>query len=153
MEIHGEIKGSILNQPTIGNVNKNSIFGIYGYLTSLTALNVDTSKALKVALRNEIEEGNASIFCNVDGKQTKEYSIKIEEIFLDNDSNNKSFLIKVTDENLINKTGGIIRGLSGAPIIQNGKFIGAVTNVLVQNPKIGYGVFADLMIKEMKAGD
>ena len=150
MENHGEIKGSILNQPTIGNVNKNSVFGIYGDLTSLTSLNIDTSKALKVALRNEIKEGKATMLCNVDGNKTKEYEIEIEKIYLENDSNNKSFLIKVTDENLINKTGGIIRGLSGAPIIQNGKFIGAVTNVLVQDPKVGYGVFADLMIKEMK---
>lgn len=150
MENHGEIKGSILNQPTIGNVNKNSVFGIYGDLTNLTSLNVDISKALKVALRNEIKEGKATMLCNVDGNQTKEYEIKIEKIFLENDSNNKSFLIKVLDENLINKTGGIIRGLSGAPIIQNGKFIGAVTNVLVSDPKVGYGVFADLMIKEMK---
>jgi len=150
VENHGEIKGSILNQPTIGNVNKNSVFGIYGDLTNLTSLNVDISKALKVALRNEIKEGKATMLCNVDGNKTKEYEIKIEKIFLENDSNNKSFLIKVLDENLINKTGGIIRGLSGAPIIQNGKFIGAVTNVLVQDPKVGYGVFADLMIKEMK---
>lgn len=150
MENHGEIKGSILNQPTIGNVNKNSVFGIYGDLTNLTSLNVDISKALKVALRNEIKEEKATMLCNVDGNKTKEYEIKIEKIFLENDSNNKSFLIKVLDENLINKTGGIIRGLSGAPIIQNGKFIGAVTNVLVSDPKVGYGVFADLMIKEMK---
>ena len=146
----GEIKGSILNKPTIGNVNKNSVFGIYGDLTSLTSLNIDTSKALKVALRDEIKEGKATMLCNVDGNQTKEYLVEIEKIYLENDSNNKSFLIKVIDENLINKTGGIIRGLSGAPIIQNGKFIGAVTNVLVSDPKVGYGVFADLMIKEMK---
>ena len=73
MENHGEIKGSILNQPTIGNVNKNSVFGIYGDLTSLTSLNIDTSKALKVALRNEIKEGKATMLCNVDGNKTKEY--------------------------------------------------------------------------------
>ena len=89
MENHGEIKGSILNQPTIGNVNKNSVFGIYGDLTNLTSLNVDISKALKVALRNEIKEGKATMLCNVDGNQTKEYEIKIEKIFLENDSNNK----------------------------------------------------------------
>ena len=146
----GEIKGSILNQTTIGNVNKNSIFGIYGQLTNLTSLNIDTSKTVKVALRNEIKTGEAKVICNIDGRQTKEYSINIDKIYLDNDSSNKSFIIRVTDKELIDKTGGIIRGLSGAPIIQNGKFIGAITNVLVQNPQIGYGVFADLMIKEMK---
>lgn len=146
----GEIKGSILNGLTIGNVNKNSIFGIYGELTNLSSLNIDNSKVLKVALRNEIKTGKATVICNLDGKQTKEYSIDIDKIYYDNDSSNKSFIISVTDKELIEKTGGIIRGLSGAPIIQNGKFIGAVTNVLVQDPKIGYGVFADLMIKEMK---
>ena len=146
----GEIKGSILNQTTIGDVNKNSTFGIYGQLTNLTSLNIDTSNTVKVALRNEIKTGEAKVICNIDGRQTKEYSINIDKIYLDNDSSNKSFIIRVTDKELIEKTGGIIRGLSGAPILQNGKFIGAITNVLVQNPQIGYGVFADLMIKEMK---
>ncbi|MGN1299406.1 MAG: SpoIVB peptidase [Candidatus Scatovivens sp.] len=146
----GEIKGSIINQLTIGNVTKNSIFGIYGDLTNLASLNIDTSKSIKVALRNEIKTGSASIICNINGAETKEYSINIDKIYYDNDSSNKSFIITVTDKELIERTGGIIRGLSGAPIIQNGKFVGAVTNVLVQDPKIGYGVFADLMIKEMK---
>lgn len=148
--IPGEIKGSILNGLTIGNVNKNSIFGIYGELTNLSSLNIDNSKIMKIALRSEIKTGKASVICNINGKETKEYSINIDKIYLDNDSSNKSFIITVTDKELIEKTGGIIRGLSGAPIIQNGKFVGAVTNVLVQDPKIGYGVFADLMIKEMK---
>ena len=59
-------------------------------------------------------------------------------------------LIKITDEELLKETGGIIRGLSGAPIIQNGKFVGAITNVLVSNPEMGYAIFGDMMIKEMK---
>ena len=69
---------------------------------------------------------------------------------INNNKDNKSFLIKVTDENLIEKTGGIIQGMSGAPIVQNGRFIGAVTHVLVNDPTLGYGVFADLMLKQMK---
>ena len=77
-------------------------------------------------------------------------NIVIEKIYLQNNSDNKSMLIRVTDEELLKKTGGIIRGLSGAPIVQNGKFVGAVTNVLVSDPKVGYGVFADLMIKQMR---
>ena len=103
-----------------------------------------------MALRNEIEEGKASIYCDVDGNGVKEYEIEIEKIYYDNNFDNKSFIIKVIDDKLINKTGGIIRGLSGAPIIQNNKLIGAVTNVLVANPEIGYGIFADLMIKNSK---
>ena len=65
----------------------------------------------------------------------------------------KSMVIKITDEKLINKTGGIIQGMSGAPIIQNGKFVGAVTHVLVNDPTVGYGVFADIMIKQLKEVD
>ena len=146
----GEIRGTILKQKTIGKVNKNTNFGVFGELEDLTTLNIDTSKKYKIALRNEIKEGSAKILCSTDDtNKVQEYEIEIEKVYTDNDSNNKSMLIRITDDKLIEKTGGIIRGLSGAPIIQNGKFIGAVTNVLVSNPKIGYGIFADLMIKEM----
>ena len=145
----GEIRGSIINQPTIGTVYKNTDFGIYGELTNLSNLNIDYNKKVQVALRNEIEIGNAKMLCSVDGKETKEYDINIEKIYDTNNTNNKSMMIEVTDEELIGKTGGIIRGLSGAPIIQNGKFVGAVTNVLVNSPTKGYAIFADMMIKEM----
>ena len=150
----GEIKGTIVNQQTIGQVAKNTQFGVYGILNNLTALNIDTSKALKVALRDEIQTGEAKILCALDDSNVaKEYAIEIEKIYKDNDYNNKSMLIRVTDEELLEKTGGIIRGLSGAPIIQNGKFIGAVTNVLVSNPEIGYAIFGDLMIKQINTVD
>ncbi len=121
---------------------------------NLTSLNIDTSKEIDVALRDEIELGEAKVLCAVDNSNVaKEYSIEIEKIYIDNDFNNKSMLIKVTDEELLEKTGGIIRGLSGAPILQNGKFIGAITNVLVSNPEIGYAIFGDLMVKEMSKID
>ena len=145
----GEIRGSIINQPTIGTVYKNTDFGIYGELTNLSNLNIDYNKKIQIALRNEIKIGNAKMLCSVDGKETKEYNIKIEKIYDSNNTNNKSMMIEVTDEELIGKTGGIIRGLSGAPIIQDGKFVGAVTNVLVNSPTKGYAIFADMMIKEM----
>lgn len=146
----GEIKGTILNQQKIGTVEKNTQFGIYGKIENLTSINADLSNKLKVASRDEIKLGEAKILCSTDSSnKAEEYSIEIEKIYLDNDYNNKSMLIRITDEKLIEKTGGIIRGLSGAPILQNGKFIGAVTNVLVSNPEVGYGIFADLMIKEL----
>ncbi len=149
-ESPGEIKGTILNQQKIGVVNKNTQFGIYGSLENLTSLNIDSSQAIKVASRDEISLGDAKILCSLDtNNKAEEYSIDIEKIYFDNDYNNKSMLIRITDERLIEKTGGIIRGLSGAPIIQNGKFVGAITNVLVSNPEVGYGIFADLMIKEI----
>ena len=147
----GEIRGTILNQQTIGTVLNNSKFGIYGKLNNLTSLNIDVSKKIKIGLRDEIKIGEAKILCALDNSNVaQEYSIEIEKIYLDNNYNNKSMLLKVTDRKLLEKTGGIIRGLSGAPIIQNGKFIGAITNVLVSNPEVGYGIFADLMIKEMR---
>ena len=117
----GEIKGSIAGQKTIGEVSKNTEFGIYGKLNNLTSLNIDTSKQMKLALRNEIKTGKATIRCTLDNNKTKDYEIEIEKIYLDNNSNNKSMLIKIVDEELLEKTGGIIRGLSGAPIIQERK--------------------------------
>ena len=145
----GEIKGTIVNQPSIGNVEKNTSFGIYGTLNNFTNLNIDASKAVKVALRNEIEVGEAEVICSIDGITTKSYDIIIEKIYMQDNSDNKSMLIKIVDEELLEQTGGIIRGLSGAPIVQNGKFIGAVTNVLVSNPEIGYAIFGDLMVKQI----
>ncbi len=147
----GEIKGTIINSQIIGEITKNTQFGIFGKLNNLTALNIDISKSMEVASREEIEEGEAKILCSINSSNvSKEYKIEIEKIYIENDYNNKSMLIKITDEELLKETGGIIRGLSGAPIIQNGKFVGAITNVLVSNPEMGYAIFGDMMIKEMK---
>ena len=105
---------------------------------------------MEVADRSEITTGKAEILCELENGKTERYEIEIQKVFKDNNYDNKSMLIKITDEELIEKTGGIIQGMSGAPIIQNNKFIGAVTHVLVNDSKIGYGVFADLMIKQLK---
>ena len=149
--VPGKIQGSIENGQEIGEIYKNSIFGGYGKVDNLSALNLNYSKELEVALREEIKTGEASIICSLDNQTSKEYKIEIEKIYLDNNYDNKSMRIKIKDEELIQKTGGIIQGMSGAPIIQNGKFIGAITNVLVNDPQEGYAVFGDLMIKQMKA--
>ena len=117
----------------------------------LQKIKIDPNKKMNVATRNEIELGEATILCSLDDEKTKEYKIQIEKIYLNNNYDNKSMLIKVTDKELIEKTGGIIQGMSGSPVIQNGKFIGAVTNVLVNDPTKGYVVFGDLMIKEMRS--
>ena len=79
------------------------------------------------------------------------YEIEIEKLYTSTNRNNKNMIIKVTDERLLEKTGGIIQGMSGSPIIQNGKFVGAVTHVMVNNPEKGYGIFADTMLKQMKS--
>ena len=147
----GKIQGSINEQAEIGTINKNSIFGIYGKVNDITKVKMISNKSIDVALRNEIKLGDAKILCSLDGELAKEYKIQIDKIYLNNDYDNKSMLIKVTDEELIEKTGGIIQGMSGSPVIQNGKFVGAVTNVLINDPTRGYVVFGDLMVKEMKS--
>ena len=105
---------------------------------------------MEVALRDEIKTGKATIMCSVENDKIEEYEIEIEKIYKENNYDNKSMLIKITDKRLLDKTGGIIQGMSGSPIIQNEKFVGAVTHVLVNNQTEGYGVFGDIMIKEMK---
>jgi len=148
-ESPGEIKGTVINQQEIGNVEKNTNFGIYGNITYLNRLNINNKKEYKVASREEIKEGKAKILCTVENGKTEDFEIEIKKVYVNNNENNKSMLIEVTDEKLIEKTGGIIKGISGAPIIQNEKFVGAVTHVFISDSKMGYGVFGDLMIKEI----
>lgn len=146
----GEILGTIDNGYEIGDIYKNTNFGVYGTLKNTKYLSIDTSKEMEVATREEIQEGEATILCQLDNSGPKEYKIEIEKIYISNNEDNKSMLIKITDESLIEKTGGIIQGMSGAPIMQNGKFIGAITNVLVNDPTQGYAIFGDMMIKQMR---
>ena len=149
----GEIRGTIDNGISLGNIYKNTGFGIYGNIDNVAKLNLTQYKEYEVANRSEITTGKAEILCELENGKTQSYEIEIQRLFLENNENNKSMLIKVTDEELIEKTGGIIQGMSGAPIIQNGKFIGAVTHVLVNDAKTGYAVFGDLMIKQMRGTD
>lgn len=146
----GEMRGSIDNGTTIGRITKNTSFGVYGNVENVSKINQNNAKEVEVANRTEIKTGKAEILCELENGQTKSYEIEIQKIFLDNNENNKSMLIKITDEELLEKTGGIIQGMSGAPILQNGKFIGAVTHVLVNDSEMGYAVFGDLMIKQMR---
>lgn len=146
----GKIQGSIENSTIIGEVYKNTEFGVYGKVTNISALNIDVSKAIEVASRDEIETGPAKIVCTLENNKTKEFDIQVEKIYANNNDNNKSMLVKVTDKDLIEKTGGIIQGMSGSPIIQNNKVIGALTHVLVNDPEKGYAVFADLMVKQAR---
>lgn len=149
----GKIQGTINNQQNIGKIYKNTNFGIYGTVDNISSLKLDASKEMEVALREEIQLGKATLLTSLDEESVKEYEIEIEKIYTNNDYDNKSMLIKVTDEALLQKTGGIIQGMSGSPIIQNGKFIGCVTNVLVNDPKQGYAIFGDLMLKQAKEVD
>ena len=148
----GKIQGALNNQENIGTIYKNTRLGIYGKVTTEANLLPNYSNSMQVATRDEIKLGKATVLCSVENtNKIEEFEIEIEKKFTNNNYDNKSMLIKVTDKKLIEKTGGIIQGMSGSPIIQNGKFIGCITNVLVNDPTQGYAVFGDLMIKEMKS--
>lgn len=108
----GKIQGTIENQQTIGEISKNTGFGIYGKVDNISSLDIDASKEMEVALRDEIKIGKAKILCNLDNKNVQEYEIEIKKIYKENNYNNKSMEIEITDERLINKTGGIIQGMS-----------------------------------------
>ena len=133
----GEIRGTIEGQSKVGDITQNTSFGIFGKITNNTIIE-STEKPIEVLNRNEIKTGKAQIICELENGKKDYYNIEIEKINISNNQNNKSMLIKITDDRLIEKTGGIIQGMSGSPIIQDGKFVGAVTHVLVQNPIEGY---------------
>lgn len=147
----GGIKGSIDSGVTIGNISKNTNFGVFGLVSNKNNLNLNGAKEYEVALRSEIQTGEAEIICELENGKKEQYKIEISKIYTSNNYDNKSMMIKITDERLLQKTGGIIQGMSGSPIIQNGKFVGAITNVLVSDPTTGYAIFGDLMVKQMKS--
>lgn len=142
----GELTGIIDygTENKLGVISQNTNVGIYGMLSKEEADKLKNGM-LKVGLKQEVQEGKASILCEIDG-ESKLYDVEITEINLDNDNTNRGIVLKITDENLINLTGGIVQGMSGAPIIQNGKLIGAVTHVFVRDATKGYGIFIENMV-------
>ena len=105
----GRIQGTVDNQKNIGTIYKNTKFGIYGRVENLSSINIDKSKEMELALRDEIKTGKATIMCSLENGKVEEYEIEIEKIYKENNYDNKSMLIKVTDERLLEKTGGIIQ--------------------------------------------
>lgn len=139
----GELVGNIQNKNELGEIKENTSVGIYGTITNNKF--IDISKAIPVGLKDTVQIGEASILCDIDGS-VKEYSIEIESINKYNIDSSKSMVIKITDERLLSKTNGIIQGMSGSPIIQDGKLIGAVTHVFVNDPTKGYGIYIENML-------
>mgnify|MGYP002123936010 CR=1 FL=1 len=126
----GRVEGAINSKTLIGSIYNNTKFGIFGVIKNTENIQLDFNKKMKVASRNEIKLGEATCLSSIDG-EIKEYKLEITKIYQNNNYDNKSMLINITDENLLEKTGGIIQGMSGTPIIQNGKFVGAITHVFV----------------------
>ena len=133
---------------TIGTLTKNTLSGVYG--TYNGSAKIDDSRYYEVASAQEVEKGFAQVLTTVDGGGPQLYSIEITKINYNDTKEQKSMVIRVTDQELIEKTGGIVQGMSGSPIIQNGRLVGAVTHVVVNDPEKGYAIFAQNMLAESK---
>lgn len=139
----GELRGSFSSSIPCGFLRLNNEAGIFGEL--LTAPN--TLESVPIRLKQEVKIGNATILCTLDDGGIKEYQIHIDKVDLNPTLLTKNMMITVTDPELLEKTGGIVQGMSGSPILQEGQLVGAVTHVFVNNPTKGYGIFAENMLR------
>ena len=141
----GELSGAFLNDGAVlGEIKENAQSGIKGTFTKANLSDYVYSGPIETADKSEVKTGHAEILSTVTGTGVEVYGIDI--IAVDDSENERNFLIQVTDQALLNQTGGIVQGMSGSPIIQNGKLIGAVTHVLVNDPTRGYGIFIENML-------
>jgi len=144
----GELRGLFVDENKIkGQIIRNTECGIFGNGTK-TLINSKFNKPMKIGLRNEIKEGKAEILTTINGCEPELFEIEIQKLLSQNTSGSKSMIIKITDSRLLEKTGGIVQGMSGSPIIQNNKIIGAVTHVLINKPDMGYGIYIEWMLKD-----
>ncbi|NME83505.1 SpoIVB peptidase [Clostridium sp. SM-530-WT-3G] len=144
----GELKGIFINENNPnGKIEKNTQSGIFGEINNCSNI-LKNSSPMKIGLRNEITEGSAKIITTIDEKGPQEFNIEIEKLLNQSTPGSKSMVIKITDPRLIEKTGGIVQGMSGSPIIQNNKIVGAVTHVLINKPDTGYGIYIEWMLED-----
>ena len=140
--VPGEKNAKYNRNDILGNVSENTIHGIFGKYTA----DIGNDNIYKVAKPNEVKKGKAKMLTVVDGNNVEAFDINILKVS-DKDSI-KNILFEITDERLLNMTGGIVQGMSGSPIVQDEYIVGAVTHVLVESPKKGYGIFITNMLKE-----
>lgn len=140
----GEKNAKFYSNNIYGTVSENTNKGVFGKYTS----ELPDKQALKVAAKDEIQLGDAKILTTLSGNKVEEFSIKITKINNNSNQKTKNILFEITDERLLNETGGVVQGMSGSPIIQNNMIIGAVTHVVVDNPQKGYGIFITNMLEE-----
>ena len=138
----GEIRGYFIEDEILGVIEKNTAAGIFGKITD-----EKFTDGLKKMETGEAKPGKASLYSTVEGTRPKEYEITIVKADR-SAAENKDLVVKITDEKLIEKTGGILQGMSGSPIVQNGKLVGAVTHVFLNDPTRGFGISIEKMIKE-----
>lgn len=145
----GEKTGIFLESNSFtGNIEKNTAFGIFGRIEHFTPGQSPYTGPIPMALASQVEIGPAEILTVVEGEQVNSYAVEIEKIAYQNRPSDKSMIIRVVDEELLRLTGGIIQGMSGSPIIQNGRLAGAITHVFVNDPTRGYGIFMEWMYQE-----
>ena len=142
----GGMEGIIVynNYNILGKITKNTEAGIFGIIQRIDTLFSDQTP-VEAAGKEEIKEGPATILCAAEG-EVKEYKIEIEKVDIHSKEINKGIILRVTDERLLDVTGGIVQGMSGSPILQDGKLVGAVTHVFVNDPTKGYGIFIENML-------
>lgn len=128
----------------IGDLTKNTPIGIYGTATDNYTFE---GEKIQLAEAGEIKTGKAEIYTTINNESIQSYTIEITRICSKNPKSNESFVIKVTDEKILDECGGIVQGMSGSPIVQNGKLVGAVTHVFLNEPQKGYGIFVENMVK------
>ena len=144
-ELTGVIDYNLSNK--IGTIDTNSVVGIFGTV-DLKGADTVSREAMPIGLKQDVEPGKAQILCCVDGEKIpKSYDVNIKAVHLDHDNINRGIELEVTDAALLEQTGGIVQGMRGSPIIQNGKLVGAVTHVLVNDPARGYGIFIENMLE------
>ena len=144
----GELKGSFLRENrVIGSVARNNVYGLYGALTDPPAHPLYPD-GLPIGRRDAVHAGPASILCTVGPEGMQEYSVEIVEVARQSAPAQRSMVLKVTDERLLERTGGIAQGMSGSPILQDGRLIGSVTHVFVNDPEMGYGLFIEWMLAQ-----
>lgn len=142
----GQLKGKF-NYTALGAIDCNAENGVYSFLKG----SINLSNLTEIALKQEIKDGEAQILCTLNGNTPKLYSCRVKKRTSSYLSPTQNLLITVTDAELLNLTGGIVQGMSGSPVLQNGRLIGAVTHVLIDDPTSGYGIFAENMLTTVKA--
>lgn len=144
----GELRGLFMDTgEELGNIERNTMCGIYGKASQKLS-GIASGKPIPIAFQSQIKEGPAKILTTINENEVKEYDIVIEKLTTQSRPNSKSMIIRVTDSELLQKTGGIVQGMSGSPIIQDGKLVGAVTHVFINRPDMGYGIYIEWMLQE-----
>jgi stage IV sporulation protein B len=142
----GELEGNVDTSVSLGTITTNCPNGIFGELNAQAAADFQNLQRYPIARRTQITEGTATILTNVTGTAVNEYEIQIESINLNASDDTKGIVIRITDPELLAITGGIVQGMSGSPILQNGRVVGAITHVFVQDPTKGYAIFIETML-------